>query len=350
MGFIEFPITPLCRRLLIAISVLQAIIWAIVILRLYSRLIQKTRALWEDISVVLTIITTTVMLVLFAFSVTSGFGHPDPEIYVNYSFNGKLAFIQAWLYGVGIICARFTVFLFYLRAFPNRPMQLATKFLMVISTCLVVAFALWSTFLCRPVRRAWDITAGGTCGDIGGPYRAITILSIGTDIIAISLPLPLIWRLNTRRQNKINLTCLFVVGLSTPAIASWRLASLSIVNSETRATFLFTAILEIGLVVVCSSVPIIYPLFLSRYQKLSSGHSPNAQKGEGRVARVIRTIGSISLRRRSYNHLDSGLDISLTGLESGTLNTNKSRSLSSSTEAVQGWPVTNSQLDDEQRI
>lgn len=125
----------------------------------------------------------------------------------------KLGFTVSLLYIFGIICARFALFFLYLRAFPVPWLQFATKLLMVLSTCLIISIILWDIFLCRPVRQLWDLTASGTCGDPGPPYKAGLILGISTDVIAIILPLPLIWGLHTSRQNKISLTCLFAVGL-----------------------------------------------------------------------------------------------------------------------------------------
>ncbi|KAI0901584.1 hypothetical protein F4806DRAFT_443781 [Annulohypoxylon nitens] len=260
----------------------------------------------------------------------------------------KLGFTVSLLYIFGIICARFALFFLYLRAFPVPWLQFATKFLMVLSTCLIISIILWDIFLCRPVRQLWDLTAGGTCGDPGPPYKAGLILGISTDVIAIILPLPLIWGLHTSRQNKISLTCLFAVGLNTAGIASWRLTTLSIINSKTRAILFFSAVIEIGMVVVCSSVPIIYPLFSRRRQKCTSNPPPGAPKaaGAGRIARVIRTFGSITFRRQSYNHLDSDLNMTFGSRDIDTVASNATRPSGFGIEVVQEWSVVNSPKPD----
>lgn len=117
------------------------------------------------------------------------------------------------LYAAGIATSRLGTLFLYLRVFPQRSMQLATKLFMAISTSLVIALTLWDIFTCRPVSLNWDSEVEGKCNDRLPPYLAACILSMSSDIITLLLPMPLVWSLNMRWENKIGLTFLFAMGL-----------------------------------------------------------------------------------------------------------------------------------------
>ncbi|KAI2602807.1 hypothetical protein GGR54DRAFT_623068 [Hypoxylon sp. NC1633] len=345
MDFVEFPTTPTCRNLLIAACVFYAVTLVVMVSRIASRMVLSIKLSWEDVFTILATLDTTAMLAIFTFSIRSGVGYPESMISVNYAFNGKLDTVQPILYVFGVICARLGVFFFYLRAFPNRTMQWATKILLVVSTCLVVAIALWDIFTCQPVSLNWDPTVPGTCEDRGPTYKAAAILSIATDMITIIMPLPLIWRLQTKRQNKINLSCLFAFGLSTVSIASWRLGSLTSVNSETRAVIVFTAIIEIDLIIICASLPIIYPLIVRRRQKSSGIVSRRVQ---GWKERMTRTFGSATLRERSFEPIHNLSGPGSANFELRTLESDPPRRLDGGIGVTQEWSISSSlgRLDD----
>ena len=123
------------------------------------------------------------------------------------------------LYGLGIACARIGALFLYLRVFAEDRLQKATKIFMATSTILVMVVVLWDIFTCRPVSVNWNMGLKGECGDRKAPYIFACIVGIASDTVALILPMPLIWRLNTRRSNKINLQCLFAFGLRYVASA-----------------------------------------------------------------------------------------------------------------------------------
>ncbi len=147
------------------------------------------------------------------------------------------------LYAAGIATSRLGTLFFYLRVFPQKGMQHATITFMFLSTGLVISFLLWDIFSCRPVSLNWNLGVHGECKDRVPSYQAACILSISSDIVTLLLPMPLVWGLKMRRENKIGLTCLFAMGLryllyvrsssysgtyrlthtSVTIIASWRL-------------------------------------------------------------------------------------------------------------------------------
>ncbi len=59
------------------------------------------------------------------------------------------------------------------------------------------------------------------------------------------------------------------------------------------------------MVIICSSVPIIYPLLLRKSQKLGGGRWEKFRQTKGPTSRVIRTFGSSTRQERNFDRLDS---------------------------------------------
>ena len=125
----------------------------------------------------------------------------------------KANFSNEVLYGLGIVCARLGGGFLYLRVFADDTLQRNTKIFMIVSSTLVIAVTIWDVLTCLPVSMNWDLDAKGKCGNRKAPYLTACIVGVASDAIALMLPMPLIWRLQTERANKVNLQCLFAFGL-----------------------------------------------------------------------------------------------------------------------------------------
>jgi len=109
---------------------------------------------------------------------------------------------------------RYSLLALYLRIFADPFVRKGTWALIVLVTLQWIAFAMASFFQCTPVSYFWDrFTIQGTCFNIDGFYRAVTIPNIIFDFFIIILPLPLVWQLKASRLRKSGLTFLFGIGL-----------------------------------------------------------------------------------------------------------------------------------------
>ncbi|KAI0016503.1 hypothetical protein F4780DRAFT_679249 [Xylariomycetidae sp. FL0641] len=304
-NMLELPITPVCLRVLVVMAVAQALVLAIVTTRCISRVVLKMPFGIEDIFVAIAVASSTVLFALYTFCMLmrSGLGHAEADFGdLNYEFNGKLNFVETILYGFGVSSARLGVFCFYLRAFAQKAMQRATKIVMVLTTVSIIAVTLWSAMNCQPVARNWNPKLDGYCLDSRPSWNTAAALGITSDIAALILPLPVIWGLKMRRKNKVNLTCLFAVGLSTVGIASWRLAALQSTVESDRAVIILTAALEINLVIACASLPVIYPLLSKSRQETAT--APRAATSERSWQWITNTLGSAT-RWKNQRHFDA---------------------------------------------
>ncbi|PSN72073.1 hypothetical protein BS50DRAFT_617409 [Corynespora cassiicola Philippines] len=316
MSYVAFPITKTSKDLFIATCVIHAFIIIIVLLRFASRITLKTKLSWDDVFTALGTITSTIIFALYSYLARSGLGYPPTMTIVNYSFNGKLNLTNEVLYGFGIVCARLSALLLYLRVFVDLRLQAVIKTFMAITVMLLISLTLWDVFICRPVSMNWNLNVEGKCSSRVAPYVTACAIAIVSDLIVLILPMPLIWRLNLRRSNKIGLQCLFTFSLSTVAVVIWRLERIYLSNPlKTRAYIIFTAIAEIDLVLLCGSIPVVYPLVLKyrpKFLKSSStrsGGSSNLGAKQWKD-RAVRTFGSATVRRnnRTFDPLEDSID------------------------------------------
>ena len=66
--------------------------------------------------------------------------------------------------------------------------------------------------MCRPFALNWNPSLKGHCGNRIPAYIAIAATDILGDIMLLSLPMPMIWKLRISTANKIGLSVVFALG------------------------------------------------------------------------------------------------------------------------------------------
>ena len=81
---------------------------------------------------------------------------------------------------------------------------------------VVVSFGfgvfLQELLLCRPLAKTWNPLLPGVCGSSSATILAEAVINMVLDITILSLPMPLVWRLQMTRRRKIILTIVFGLG------------------------------------------------------------------------------------------------------------------------------------------
>lgn len=91
--------------------------------------------------------------------------------------------------------------------------QIVTWIIIGLQACWLVMTVLIGFLICRPVEKNWDPTAEGTCGDRIAGYTAVSIVNVIVDCLMLVLPLPMIYKLQTRPGYKVGLFSIFGVGI-----------------------------------------------------------------------------------------------------------------------------------------
>ena len=135
---------------------------------------------------------------------------------------------------------------------------------------------------CRPVARQWDVSVPGTCIDTVPFYYGMLFIfssircedtnhaqtalagtNLGFDIIIIILPLPVLWKLQLHRKEKLALTGIFALGFFVTIIQVGRIFSVQNLKTVTDSQGLISwSIIEVSLGVCCPSFT--WPFLLLR--------------------------------------------------------------------------------------
>ncbi|KAI8931477.1 hypothetical protein NX059_011145 [Plenodomus lindquistii] len=92
-----------------------------------------------------------------------------------------------------------------------------------LTTGLYIAVFSMCIFTCIPVRRVWEPSVAGWCMDKSIPGTSSSIVSLGTDVIILTLPIIGVARLQMPRRQKIAVSAVFATGFITCAGSAIRL-------------------------------------------------------------------------------------------------------------------------------
>ena len=115
------------------------------------------------------------------------------------------------IYTLTIMTIKLSILFFYHRIFVNPRFQLIVK-------CLFAFVCLWGFLMvliviaqCIPVEHFWHPKTPGRCVNLDGFFIGSAVPNIVTDFIIVFLPMPLVWRLQLKREQKIALTGVFAL-------------------------------------------------------------------------------------------------------------------------------------------
>jgi len=180
----------------------------------------------------------------------------------------------------------------------------------VITSCVAISCSLLTFLQCRPPQRLWDPRIEGTCIDpkVMAAYGIFTgsFFTFADASLAI-IPLTIFWRLRISRLQRIQLCIVFGLNILTSicsGIKTQYLAELGNRTDQTWATYdIFAWVTaELFLLVVCGTVPTLYPLLRGIQSLLVSIKSKVLRSAEDqsplRESDEVLTIGQLRQQLR----------------------------------------------------
>lgn len=216
------------------------------------------------------VLSTFFQIVCFVAVLHFGLGWHRSEIIAAHGLDATWGFsillipIQGlWLFSLS--CSKLSVLLLYRKLFPVRSLEIAVW----ISTALIIVFlfsgVIGGLMICQPLSYQWDKTIeGGYCHDFIPLIKTTGAGNIITDIAALAISLPMIYKLQLPLQNKLVLLGAFGLGVVAVTISIGRLTSLALVNFDDITftcvkSLIFTAV-EPSLAIIVATVPLLRPL------------------------------------------------------------------------------------------
>ena len=124
----------------------------------------------------------------------------------------KTLFVYENFYVPAIATTKFSVLLFYNRVFSIRSFRMVLYAIGATIMVWWIAMQFASIFGCTPIDFTWDPHGQGHCINLDKFYLGQAIPNIITDIVLLSITIPMIWRLQLPRSQKIALSGVFLLG------------------------------------------------------------------------------------------------------------------------------------------
>ena len=250
---------------------------------------------------------------------------------------------------IGFIKIQFL--LFYLHIFPDKNFRRVVWGVIAFNLTSMIAFVFSSIFLCSPVSFAWTQWDGehhGTCSNNNSLSYANASISILLDFVALSLPLPQIWRLQLSLRKKIGVLLMFSVGAFVTVVSILRLRSFVHFAKTSNVTWDFTeaslwSIIEWEVGIICVCMPSIrlglarlFPkTFGSTAQSTSKNtHATGPARSGGNTLSVLGTSGidvqttfRLSHARKTQTNDDERSFVQLVEIDGDAKSSSSTRSL-----------------------
>ncbi|KAI0015148.1 hypothetical protein F4780DRAFT_115097 [Xylariomycetidae sp. FL0641] len=270
-----------------------------VMLRLLSRwLVAERNFWWDDLVIVLTLLSNVTAGGFITVSVHYGYGQDlwmlSHEQITN-SFKYLISVTPSYIFSTGAL--KISLVLFYLRVFDaqsgNRYFRILCWVMMAIITIYTVVHIFTAVFTCAPISYMWTSWDGehvGTCGDRTTDGMSHAITNVAVDVILFFMPIPCLWRLNMSWTKKAAVTCMFAFGLLTATCSVARVIEMANedLGSRSNATvdtvgFMIWTIAECKAGLLCACVPMALQCIRLVCQRAGSSlRSHSTAPGSGR--------------------------------------------------------------------
>ncbi|KAL2862794.1 uncharacterized protein BJX67DRAFT_385269 [Aspergillus lucknowensis] len=189
------------------------------------------------------------------------------------------------------------------RIFPTATVKISVSVVGPIVFLWWVAVCLVAVFQCRPIQKAWGMSAiEGRCINKGKWYFGAAVPNIVTDIAILTVPIWEIWRLRLPNSRKVGVASIFLLGGFVIIISGIRASCLLELNSEEMIGFTARAAcvwwwsnVEISVGCVCACLPTLRPL-----ARFISGRWPGCRQSHNMAnnpLNVVNNIGGPPTRR-----------------------------------------------------
>ncbi|KAI1768928.1 hypothetical protein GGR53DRAFT_462009 [Hypoxylon sp. FL1150] len=181
-----------------------------------------------------------------------------------------------------------SILLLYLRIFSNTKwLRWACRFILTTVILYCIASVTATIFQCTPVTKAFNKSLKGTCIDNGHFWFANAGFSIATDVIILTLPMPLVYALQVPRVQKAALIMVFALGVFVVITSCLRVTTIDIQATTPDQTYDISStmwtIIEMNVAIVCACLPQIRPLIVKWFPRLMpSYHSSSRERSDKR--------------------------------------------------------------------
>ncbi|KAI2780694.1 hypothetical protein F4815DRAFT_499072 [Daldinia loculata] len=276
-------------------------------LRLWSRRIQGLSLEFNDYMAIIAVILTTGLVICCLFGAIGV--HVDEILFIP----GQI------LWAASNTCVKLSILSLYTVLFPRKIFSRICYCTMGLAVVYLISVLVETFALCTPVQHNWDKSIPGKCTNQHGAYLGSGITNLIIDVFIVTLPMPMLFRLQMSWPKKLSIAVMFSLGaiicvlslLRIISVLAWNLSDITYSNVRLG----IYSELEPTLGVVNACLPTIKPAlrFISRTSKCrinknssESNNSKPTSRQEGKRVPI-----SDSTHDGDFERLGDSIEINL---------------------------------------
>ncbi|KAI1823070.1 hypothetical protein F4861DRAFT_351656 [Xylaria intraflava] len=236
------------------------------VLRIWARFSTKALLWWDDYWMMWVMVVCIAASTIDYVGLRNGSGiHQSslsPATVTRFTQN-LWAFMLIWV--LGVFSVKIGILLFYWRVFQRTAsFRISALLITFISIGIMISFLFIFIFQCKPIQKFWDSDLEGHCISQIDFYLASGVINVFGDVAVLSLPLPIIWGLQTTKSKKWSLSFLFLLGSFVIIASIIRIVALTEIDpndfnfTNVKAGLWSTVEFQVGF--ICANLPAIRPL------------------------------------------------------------------------------------------
>ncbi|KAI1084989.1 hypothetical protein F5B20DRAFT_520502 [Whalleya microplaca] len=269
----------------------------VVLMRLSARLFMDLPLWWDDWA---NFSAMAVCIVYTVYGLTLKSGGLGTDLWAIPVDGITDQFIGYWvlivLYIAARVLIRISIVLFYMRIFRSSQATRLVRGTLISTLVISVPIIIAGIVQCNPVSyfwTRWDGEHTGRCINAKAFLWAAWIIHILNDFWLMTVPLPLIAKLQLSLRKKLLISVMFCMGILVVAVTIYKL---TLIDSWTRLTnpsydqvpMMIWAAVEVDLGVICAcmpSLPVLFRPAIQRFKEATSKGSPDASGYSGSGSR-----------------------------------------------------------------
>ncbi|KAH8648540.1 hypothetical protein BX600DRAFT_116200 [Xylariales sp. PMI_506] len=260
-----------------------------VIFRLYTRFCIVKSPGWDDLFVVLVLLSGSLGTICVCLATTHGSG----KHFITLGLTEMSAYLKTFYianasFSMSIFLVKLALLLQYLRIFRQDNFPRTDTFCRILVFFVSLwgaAFSFMAWFPCFPVAGYWDWTLDAKCYGYGSLdpdvfyaiYAASSSMNLVFDVIILAIPVQLYFGEDSSRRTKMGLLAVLFMGGLVNFFSIWRVATIVQHRATTYPTFdptwygpisILLACLEVDVSIMCASIPVFWPVVTSRLDRI----------------------------------------------------------------------------------
>ncbi|KAI0447254.1 hypothetical protein F4803DRAFT_363012 [Xylaria telfairii] len=316
-------VDPCAKEIFIVHTVFLTLDVIFLTLRFWSAHLARRKLYLDDYAILFAFSMTCIIAGAAYWAIFNGLGKHILELTpAQRLIQVKFLLISEFTYLTAVISTKISMLFLYRRIY-------TTPIFKRVCTCVIVlgvlfvddVVALIPVFLtnCVPLSKYWDPNVAGSCRDAAISDSSTVAANLLLDIFVLTMPWPVLWRLQMSIRDKLTITAMFSIGLVNVALVIWRqvLTTTTRGSADWTASFCKVGIigsLEIHLGILAVCIPTYGPLFNTYIKPIMvrTGLITSTNKSAGTRGKrsLLNTFGSSGMKKgtRGYTEYMDSID------------------------------------------